>query len=90
MKVWRSSLSQFLRIHLSSEACGIEVVLPIGEIEKRVLGNEAMEENVDGPDYPHDLVQITRECGQGQMSPLPCPICRVFLELFRNSLKTCS
>lgn len=63
MRVWASNLSQFLRINFSGEACGIEVVLPIGKIENRVLGNEPMEEKVDGRDYPHDFVQITRECG---------------------------
>lgn len=58
----------------------MEVVLPIWKIEKRGLGNEAREESAN------ILMTLFKwiECGEAQVSPLPC---RVFLELFRDSLK---
>lgn len=77
-------------MHNNGESCGIggiKMVLPIWKIEERVMGSEAREQNVNRPDHPNDFVLMNRECAQAQMSPLPCPICRVFLELFKNFLK---
>lgn len=62
-------------------------LLTIWKIEKRGLGNEAGQESMNGPECPMAFCSNDRKYGQAQASPLPSSICRVFLDLFRNSLK---